>query len=296
MASEAQIIANRLNSQKSTGPQTAQGKAAVSQNAVKHGLFASQIVVKGENRGDFDLFRDEMLAELAPVGPVESMLAGRVVSLSWRLKRVERIQNQAIDVMIARDGPSPLAKLAQSLLPKDQRQLSADASASNGDLVLGRAAIKDYSNSRVLDRLLMYERRIEHSMFKTMAELQRLRLTRELQEAAAEEELAADAGSPQNNEVNCAKQSQSSKRPKRVYPSLLQRVMKKSVPAESGKANANKANFKRDDGFSAYHTRDCRPFGGVYPFEFLRAGSERSRTDSEPALNPVEGVDYQASQ
>jgi hypothetical protein len=208
MSSEAQINANRLNSQKSTGPQSLEGKAAVSQNAVKHGLFASEAVVKGENRGDFDLFRDEMLAELAPVGPVESILAARVVSLSWRLKRAERIQNQAIDVMIARDGPSPLAKLAQSLLPKDQRQLSADASASNGDLVLGRAAIKDYSNSRVLDRLLMYERRIEHSMFKTMAELQRLRLIRELQEAAAEEEFAVDAGSPQNNEVNCAKQSQ----------------------------------------------------------------------------------------
>ena len=38
MSTEAQNHTNRLNSQKSTGPRTSEGKAAVSQNAVKHGL------------------------------------------------------------------------------------------------------------------------------------------------------------------------------------------------------------------------------------------------------------------
>ena len=219
MSTKAQIIANRQNSQKSTGPRSRQGKAAVSKNAVKHGLFALQAVIKSENREDFELFRNEMLGELAPVGPVESMLAERLVSLSWRLKRVERMQNQAIDVMIERDEqPSPLAKLAQSLLPKGQRQLPDDASGSNGELApkglaLGRVAIKDYSNSRVLDRLLMYERRIENSMFKTMAELLRLRLLRELKQADdTEEQLEPEPCPPAENlgapGVDFKKQSQ----------------------------------------------------------------------------------------
>ena len=34
---------------------------------------------------------------------------------------------------------------------------------------LGRLAVKDFSNSRVLDRLLMYERIIENSLHKTIA-------------------------------------------------------------------------------------------------------------------------------
>ncbi len=38
MSTQAQILANRRNAQNSTGPRTPQGKAAVSQNAVKHGL------------------------------------------------------------------------------------------------------------------------------------------------------------------------------------------------------------------------------------------------------------------
>jgi hypothetical protein len=48
MASQQQIDANRRNSQKSTGPKTPEGRAAVRLNGVKHGLTASTLVLKGE--------------------------------------------------------------------------------------------------------------------------------------------------------------------------------------------------------------------------------------------------------
>ena len=51
MASDAQIEANRANAQKSTGPRTAEGKAKVAPNAIKHGLLAEQVVVKDEAPG-----------------------------------------------------------------------------------------------------------------------------------------------------------------------------------------------------------------------------------------------------
>ena len=86
MSTTEQIKANRQNAQKSTGPKTDEGKAAVSQNAVKHGLFAES-VIKGENEADYEAFHDNFLAELAPAGAVELMLAERAVNLSWRLKR-----------------------------------------------------------------------------------------------------------------------------------------------------------------------------------------------------------------
>ena len=68
MASVAQVLANRSNAQKSTSPRTAEGKAVVAQNAVKHGLLAKEVVVKGEDPGEFEFYRDQMLAELAPAG------------------------------------------------------------------------------------------------------------------------------------------------------------------------------------------------------------------------------------
>ena len=182
MATEAQILANRRNSKKSTGrPKKRQGKADVSQNAVKHGLCARQTVISSENQDDFCLERDRILSDLVPESPMEYMLAERIVILSWRLQRIDHIQNQTIDALSARNTSSPLTKLTQSLLFKGKGLSQADSSDSAKDLDLGRVAIKDFSNSRVLDRLLMYERRIENSLFKTILELQRLTLIRKLQ-------------------------------------------------------------------------------------------------------------------
>ena len=111
---------------------------------------------------------------------MESMLAERIVVLSWRLKRIGLIQAQTIDAMKADNKSSPLAKLTQSLLFKKTDQSQKDPSTSAHDLALGRLAIRDFSNARVLDRLLMYERRIEHSLYKTLLEFQRLNLIKKM--------------------------------------------------------------------------------------------------------------------
>jgi len=211
MATEVKILANRRNAQKSTGPRTNEGKSAVSQNAVKHGLTSPAVagscppytlsrrdarlggasrsqIISSESQADFDLYRQQLIAELAPVSPMESMLAERIVSLSWRLKRVCRIQNQAIDALNADNTSSPLAKLTQSLFFKNTDRPQAGPSTSANHLALGRMAIKDFANARVLDRLLMYERRIEHSLYKTILELQRLNLIRKMDPLKADDE------------------------------------------------------------------------------------------------------------
>ena len=180
MATQSQILANRLNAQKSTGPRTIEGKAAVSQNAVKHGLLAERDVIISESQADFDLYRQQLLDELNPVSPIESMLAERIVTLSWRLKRACRFQNQAIDTLNADQTAGPLKKLTQSLFSNVADKSLTNAGGFNGELALGRLAVKDFSNARVLDRLLMYERRIEHSLYKTLLEFQRLNITKKL--------------------------------------------------------------------------------------------------------------------
>ena len=101
MTTEAQVAANRLNAQKSTGPRTPEGKAIVARNAVKHGLLGEQIVVEGEDRLKFAYHRDEMMRSLTPVGEVEITLAERLVGLSWRLQRIERLQVQAFETLCA---------------------------------------------------------------------------------------------------------------------------------------------------------------------------------------------------
>lgn len=179
MASDAQILANRLNAQKSTGPRTIEGKDVASQNSVKHGLLAERDVITSESQADFDLYRHQILDELSPVSPMESMLAERIVTLSWRLKRAGRFQNQAIDTLNADLTRSPLAKLSQSL-SLNFAKLPSNTGGSNGELALGRLAVKDFGDARVLERLLMYERRLENSLYKTLLEFQRLNIARRL--------------------------------------------------------------------------------------------------------------------
>jgi hypothetical protein len=127
---------------------------------------------------------------------MESILADRIVSLSWRLKRADLIQNQTIDAMYEKITSDPLANLAKSFGLKGLANPQPETSDPPPDLTLGRIAIKDFSNARVLDRLLMYERRIEHSLYKTTLELQRLRLLKTL-----EHPNAADPATP--NPLNC---------------------------------------------------------------------------------------------
>ena len=170
MATQAQIIANRRNAQRSTGPRTPSGKTLASQNSLKHGLLARRNVITTESQEEFDHHRDALLNELDAQTPMESMLADRIVSLSWRLKRADLTQNQAIDTLIEETTTNPLAKLAKSFGIKGFAAPQPEPTDSHPDLTLGRIALKDFSNARVLDRLLMYERRIEHSLYKTTLE------------------------------------------------------------------------------------------------------------------------------
>ncbi|MEN6424854.1 MAG: hypothetical protein ABFE13_05800 [Phycisphaerales bacterium] len=185
MATVAQIQANRLNAQKSTGPRTAEGKERASQNALKHGLLAREAVIQGEDPEEFELYREGMLQELTPAGAVETMLAERVVGLSWRLRRAERLQNAAF-AALDEGEPAPLLEARH----EEWKQLKGNewdrglSGLFDEDTALGKVVVADFAEARVLDRLLMYERRIESSLYRTMAQLRKEREARETTVAA----------------------------------------------------------------------------------------------------------------
>jgi hypothetical protein len=189
MATEAQISANRRNAQKSIGPRTAEGKAKSAQNAVKHGLFAQKNVVISENQVEFDHLSEKIMAELAPVGVMETILAERIVSLTWRLKRAERMQNEAIDCKIIQEINSCCRDLSESLISDGPQQRPG----KYDDVALGYIATRDFPECRTLERLSMYERRFELSLYKTIKELKKLQQARKA-EAAKEEQSQFELG------------------------------------------------------------------------------------------------------
>src|ERR1022692_3838684 len=71
---EAQINANRENAKKSTGPRTAEGKAASSRNRLLHGLRANKHILLDEDPEEFLFLLDDHLDRFQPVGASEENL------------------------------------------------------------------------------------------------------------------------------------------------------------------------------------------------------------------------------
>ena len=100
MVSEKQEQANIQNAQLSTGPVSQEGKAVVARNAVKHGIFAKDLVINaGDGREDALEYQDllsELKRDLAPVGRMELMLVEKIAVNYWRLRRLVRYETGEI--------------------------------------------------------------------------------------------------------------------------------------------------------------------------------------------------------
>src|SRR4051794_22489004 len=93
--SAKQITANRVNSRRSTGPKTQNGKDIAKLNAVKHGgLSPLPVLPEVETRDDWQAHINGPLASLQPAGHLETVLTERVALILWRLNRVARFERE----------------------------------------------------------------------------------------------------------------------------------------------------------------------------------------------------------
>ena len=92
MSSSAQILANRQNAENSCGPVTAEGRARVSQNATKHGLFSVANFVRTDEQDIFNDFESGYMSELSPATPLEQTLAREIIHAAWRLRRCASLE------------------------------------------------------------------------------------------------------------------------------------------------------------------------------------------------------------
>jgi hypothetical protein len=148
LLSPARAEASRKNGAKSRGPKTEQGKARSSRNPLRHGLCAEKhVVVDGESAEAFAAFEAALVADLAPEGALQALLAGRIARAAWRLERAERIEAE--------------------LFAREMHGLFGD-----GDL--GLALIRDGNGARAFDVLLRYRGAAQAELFRTLRTLKAL--------------------------------------------------------------------------------------------------------------------------
>src|SRR5476651_2241142 len=86
------IAANRRNAQKSTGPNTEDGKLHSRQNAFRHGLTAQTVISLVEKADEYADFETLIIADYEPQTTIERVLVERLTSLLWRLRRAVAIE------------------------------------------------------------------------------------------------------------------------------------------------------------------------------------------------------------
>jgi hypothetical protein len=92
MPSDKQIAANRANAQKSTGPRSINGKAASRLNALKHGIYAKDKTMFGDEAADLEKFAATLHLEYGPRNSTERFLVDTLIHSEWRLRRVRRAE------------------------------------------------------------------------------------------------------------------------------------------------------------------------------------------------------------
>jgi hypothetical protein len=162
MATAAQITANRANSLLSTGPVSAEGKARVSQNACKHGLTSLHLVIREDEREEFETLRESLLAELDPQGAVETITFEELLHAAWNLHRF--------------------------------RTIECDVSLGTLD------DFTDPQTTAVLDRLSRYQTRAQRAYYRALQELRTLQTNRALR--AVKLSQAEEAAVPTIADIN----------------------------------------------------------------------------------------------
>jgi hypothetical protein len=190
MASEKQIQANQTNSKKSTGPKTAKGKAVSSKNAVRHGILSSETLLTWESAEALESMRQNMHDSLWPEGELEKILVERIVSVTWRLRRVARIETS----LYTYKRVEFLSELFGSRI-EDGVKIICSKAGVDADLAnkFRRAVLETFfktfpdhvdmgvvfeKNAEALANINRYENSLERSLFKTLHELQRLQSVR----------------------------------------------------------------------------------------------------------------------
>ncbi len=159
MISERQLEANRRNAQRSTGPRTEEGKKASAVNARRHNLTGQVTAMTDADRIMHDAFSASIVESLAPEGAMETQLAQRIATDSWRLNRISAVED--------------------NLFALGHNAKSDDTETEDPEIHAALTAAKVFKEeSKQLQLLTLYEQRINRNIQKNLALLQGLQAAR----------------------------------------------------------------------------------------------------------------------
>ena len=105
MTSEAQITANRINAQSSTGPSSPAGRKKSSMNALKHNFCGQTCIIPDHEIEDYGRHFESFRKEFRPVGPSEEFMVQSLSELSWSTQQIRAAMASKISLGGNRHDP-----------------------------------------------------------------------------------------------------------------------------------------------------------------------------------------------
>jgi hypothetical protein len=141
--SNARAEASRRNGAKSRGPKSPAGKARSAQNALKHGMRAQKhLVLPQEDGAAFEALEAAILAELAPVGALQTLLARRVAVAAWRLERADRLEAEVLEFRSYEGASAGVALMRDGNATRSFETLMRYRSAATAELMRALRTLK----------------------------------------------------------------------------------------------------------------------------------------------------------
>ena len=88
----------RENGAKSHGPKSPQGKQRSAQNATKHGIYSSRIVLNTESQEVYDLLYQRFHDLWQPANEFEHHVFLDMLHARWRIRRIETFETSLLDI------------------------------------------------------------------------------------------------------------------------------------------------------------------------------------------------------
>jgi len=105
---------------KSTGPRTESGKAASSQNALRHGLASGTILIPGEDPAEFQALETALFDQYKPADPTQTILVHDMAKHHWLKDRALRLQGEALALATPGEIPASFPVLLRYQTTNDR--------------------------------------------------------------------------------------------------------------------------------------------------------------------------------
>jgi hypothetical protein len=110
--SPLQQAANRRNAMRSTGPNTQEGKAAVSLNALKYGLRAKNLVLPTEDPAEYEQLWADLESDWQPKTRTERLCLEQMATSQWLLARLSLWESRCCQNILIDSRLSQLERIS----------------------------------------------------------------------------------------------------------------------------------------------------------------------------------------